>query len=189
MARRGLYASSVGLRLGLWTWAWQLFEAHPVIGVGTGDFESTVNELPAFQAAVSRAIEIGRVEGRAADDAAILDYLSRGHAHSTYLHTLAQLGLIGAAALAALLLLVLRHCARDEADHVYADGTLFVVLAWMIGAQFDCYELNGHLFELLGLAIAATWPYRPPVAAPFFRLGPHGPALTDEDPQETNPPC
>jgi O-antigen ligase len=185
-----IYWSSAGLRIGLWKWAWEVFEDHPVIGAGIGDFGLEYERLPDYKEAQARATESSFVDivpgyleakARGEDVTALpryergrreaaerLDILERDHAHSTYLHTLARLGLVGAALLAIVLVMALRQAwrapaAHPPAAHPYADGTFFVILAWIIGAQFDCYDLNGHHLGLLAFAIALSLPYRPAV--------------------------
>jgi O-antigen ligase len=89
-----------------------------------------------------------------------VEYLSRDHAHSTYLHTLANQGAVGLGLLVLVLLALLRQCWRDRPDHPYSDGTLFALLCWIVGAQFDCYELNGHQLGLIAFIAGLTLPGR-----------------------------
>jgi hypothetical protein len=44
----------------------------------------------------------------------------------------------------------------------------FVLLGWLIGTQFDCFNLNGHLFGLLGLVMACTLPGRAPASGVMY---------------------
>jgi O-antigen ligase len=73
-----------------------------------------------------------------------------------YLHEAATTGLVGTALmLAALGLCLGRLRLRPGAPaHPYADGTLFVLAGWLVGALFDCYQLNGTMFGLFGFIAA-----------------------------------
>ncbi len=177
-----VYWTSTGLRLALWGWAWEVWKTSPIVGVGAGDFPSEYPELASFKAAAAIAREqslIEEVPGYAEAKAAgqdvtklrfyrrgerhaanRLDYLLRGHAHSTYLQTLAAQGLIGLVLLAIMLGVIARQCWRDRTDHPYSDAMLFVLVCWVVGAQFDCYELNGHQLSLLALIATFTMPGR-----------------------------
>jgi O-antigen ligase len=139
------YSTSAGLRIGLWKWSWEIWQESPLLGKGEGSFLTELREEPEYAEAVAR---VGREIGR-------------DHAHSTYLHTLAMTGIVGFTLLLAMLGLAVWRAARDPADHPYADGHLFVVVTWLIGAQFDCYHLNGHQFGLFAVVVAFTLAGRP----------------------------
>ncbi len=192
------YWSSTGLRVGLADWALDIFSESPIVGAGAGGFRKRYKQLDAYTDAVARAEHASFVERVPGYEQALVDgadvtalaqyeqgrveackrskYMHRGHAHSTYLQTLATQGLIGAAILVAMLLVLLRSAWIQGRDHPYAEAILFCVLAWMIGAQFDSYHLNGHLLGLLALLIAATLPHRP---APRYEWA------ADDDPTPT----
>jgi O-antigen ligase len=177
-----VYWTSAGLRLGLWGWAIEVWRDSPIIGVGAGGFPGEYQQLESFKRACENAREramIEQVPGYAEARAAgrdvttlrayrrgereyewRLDYLMRGHAHSTYLHNLASEGAVGLVLLLAVLLIIARQCLRDRADYPYSDAMFFVLLSWVIGAQFDCYELNGHQLGLLTMIAALTLPGR-----------------------------
>jgi hypothetical protein len=132
----------------MWEWAWRFFADHPVRGIGAGSYRQAVRESPEYRAAVEEHAGSGRK-------------IARDHPHSTYLYALACLGMIGGAILLAWMLIVVHRCWSDPPDHVYADGTLAALVTWLIGAQFDCYNLNGEEFGLLGLIISVTLHARP----------------------------
>jgi O-antigen ligase len=174
--------TSAGLRLGLWGWAMETWRTSPIIGVGAGDFpaayqsldsfrsactiateQAMEHEIPGYAAAKAAGEDVTRLKGhRRGQRLAVsrVEYLTRDHAHSTYLHTLASQGVIGLALLLIVLALIARQCWKDRRDHPYSDGMLFVLLCWVAGAPFDCYELNGHQLGLLALVIALTLPGR-----------------------------
>lgn len=143
------YATSTGLRLKLWSWALQFWRDAPVIGIGAGSYKSAQYENAEFQRLVAEHPE---------DE----DYLARHHAHQTYLHVLCCTGLIGAVLMAAVLLIVITRAWKDPADHLYADGTFFALVGWLVGANFDAYHLNGHLFGLFWFLAAITMTHRLP---------------------------
>lgn len=177
-----VYWTSAGLRLGLWGWALEVWRDSPIIGVGAGGFPAAYQQLDSFKRACENAREqamIEQVPGYAETKASgrdvttlrafrrgereyewRLDYLMRGHAHSTYLHNLASGGAVGLALVLAVLLTIGWQCLRDRPDYPYSDAMFFVLLSWAIGAQFDCYELNGHQLGLLMMVAALTLPGR-----------------------------
>ncbi len=77
-----------------------------------------------------------------------------------YLHQLATAGILGGLILLAVVGLSLRRSFLDPPDHLYADGTLFVLISWLIGGVFDAYHLNGHMFGLFTFIVALTLCHR-----------------------------
>ncbi|MHC4101472.1 MAG: O-antigen ligase family protein, partial [Planctomycetota bacterium] len=149
-ATSGDYETDVGERLTRWSAAWAVFLDKPVTGAGGGGYAHAREELG-----------YGMAPG------------SDPHAHSLYLHELATAGALGAGLLAAIIVLTLRRAAGDRSDHPYADGTLYVLIAWLIGAQFDCYQLAGNMFGLFTFIVALTLPQRAaPRPAPPSRTRP-----------------
>lgn len=141
------YATSAGLRLMLWTWAIRFWQDSPVIGIGAGAYREAQHADPDFQRLT---------EGSERDR----DYISRHHAHSTYLHVLACEGAIGALLMLTVFGLVAVRAWRHDDPHPYTDGVFFALLAWLIGAQFDAFHGNGHLFGLFWLFAAFALPWR-----------------------------
>jgi O-antigen ligase len=142
-AEQGNYRSDVALRMIHWRWAWRMFELAPIIGAGGGEFRRHAAEMPEYE-------ELVRARPAKAED------FARDHAHSTYLHVLACQGAVGGLLLLGTGVLLARAAWRARVGHVFADGTAFVLLAWLIGAQFDCLHLNGHTFGLLALTAAVS---------------------------------
>lgn len=139
----GHYDSDVGLRVGMWRWGREIWREHPIVGGGTGAFRSEQRQRPSWQALV-------------AQDPSSEARLGRDHAHNTILHVLATSGLVGAALLVAFLLVVLAASWADPRGSAARMGAPFVILSWLIGAQFDCYHLNAHLLGLLMLAVTVV---------------------------------
>jgi O-antigen ligase len=160
----GIYWTSVGLRIGMTHWAWDLFLEHPVVGLGAGEYKSAHRDHPDFKAVLARA----RTERHR-------DYMQRSHPHSMYLYSLASTGLVGGALLVGVIALVMRRCWLDAPNHVYADGTLFALISWLIGAQFDCYNLDGHRLGLFALIVAVTLPGRFAITPSAFSASPVNP--------------
>jgi O-antigen ligase len=146
----GAYETSVGLRVAQYGWAWDMFTRAPIFGLGAGGFRAALRDEPTYLEAIERA----------KGDPAVIDSLTRDHPHNTTLHVLATTGAIGGAFLLAVLVATLIDAVRDRPDHPYADGALFVVIAWMIGAQFDAYHLSGQYLGILMAAIGLTLPSR-----------------------------
>jgi O-antigen ligase len=136
-AASGDFESDTGERLARWSAAWAAFLERPITGAGSRRFTTAREEL---------------------------GHGSRGpgdlHAHSLYLHELATAGAPGALLLLAIIVLSVYRAARDRPDHPYADGTLFALISWLIGAQFDCYQLAGNMFGLFTFIVALTLPNR-----------------------------
>ena len=190
---RQVYWTSTGLRLGLWGWAIEVWRSAPLQGVGAGGFSVAYKQLESFKSAVETARQSSMIEEVAGYQQALAsgrdvtalrgyrrgvrlaeqryDYLTRDHAHSTYLHTLASQGLIGLTLLLVTLALIARQCWRDRPDHPYSDAMLLVLICWLVGAQFDCYELNGHQLGLLMLLAALTLPGRAKVRWRLSAIG------------------
>ena len=91
--------------------------------------------------------------------------LLRAHPHSVYLYVLACTGAIGGVLFLAVTISLIRQCWRDPPDHLYADGAFIVLIGWFIGAAFDCYNLNGHMFGILTMVVAVTLSGRRAVGA------------------------
>jgi len=147
----GIYWTSAGLRIGLWRWAWEIYREAPVLGKGAGSFQDQLDLHPEY-AAIRAKIRPGSSRE---------DWMTRDHAHSIYLQTLATRGAIGGFTLLLVIVLLIRRCALDRPDHPYSDAALAILVTWLVGAQFDCYDLAGHLCGLLGLLAAVTLPRRP----------------------------
>lgn len=146
----GDYGTSVGLRIGLWSWAWGMFRERPLVGHGLGSFRTGMIEQPSYRRAAERWPE--RAES----------YMQRDHAHSTYLHLLAVAGLPGAMLFVSMLMWTLIAAWRVPLVHPFDDGLLAAVILWMVTVQFDALHLNGHmmglLFFLVTLALPAARP-------------------------------
>lgn len=145
------YWTPIGLRIGQAKWAWELYADHPVRGVGLGSFKDAMRELDAYQKAEQRARD---------RDRDLIARMRRDHPHSMYLHSLACTGLIGTLLMVMVMVLLIIQVTRDRLDHPWAMGTIFVLIGWLIGALFDCHELNGHTFGLMGYVAAATLTHR-----------------------------
>lgn len=133
------YLTDTGRRLARWSQAWQILEDHPLVGTGAGGYG------PALRAR-------GRGELASSDQ----------DAHSLYLHEAATTGGLGLL----LGLVVLAGCARrafrGPPGDLYACGTRFVLISWLIGAMFDCHQLSGTMFGLFAVLLALTMPCRQP---------------------------
>jgi O-antigen ligase len=133
------YAGGVGNRSELWGAAWRMFLAHPIFGVGAGNFEL---ELPYYGV-----------------------YGVRTHANSWYLQSLAEGGLVLFGATIALVVTSIRALLqrpvlarlREQSPWVAAALAASVALALhQIVDDFVFYpKVGGAWFVLLGIAAAA----------------------------------
>lgn len=133
------YAGGVGNRSELWSAAWRMFRAHPIFGVGAGNFEL---ELPYYGV-----------------------YGVRTHANSWYLQSLAEGGLALFAATIAVVIASVRSFLarpwlprlREQSPWVAAALASSVALALhQIVDDFVFYpKVGGAWFVLLGIAAAA----------------------------------
>ena len=161
------YGNAVGLRVGLAGWARQIGAERPLFGQGAGSFETHLAELPDFQAAVDRITITEKEKAKGSEPLRKKvrerekkrlerkqDFIRRAHAHNSALHLYATTGLIGVALAGSLLLIIFVGAWRNRASGLFEAGTPFVVIAWLIGTQFDTFHLNGHLFGLICLCAA-----------------------------------
>ncbi|MCZ6836380.1 MAG: O-antigen ligase family protein [Planctomycetota bacterium] len=150
----GDYGTSVGLRIGLWTWAWDSFRERPILGHGLGSYRNQILKQPTYQIAAERW-------PRKAEN-----YMQRDHAHSIYLHLLACAGIVGATLFVIFLIWSLVAAWRMPRSQALNEGVLSILLLWMLTAQFDALHLIGHMFGLLmfliSLTLAATDQSDPP---------------------------
>jgi hypothetical protein len=79
------------------------------------------------------------------------------------LYLLSTTGIIGSLLFGAGVFTALRRAWRDPPNNLYADAAFFIMIGWIVGAQFDTYNLNGHLWGMFALLIALTMPKRPPL--------------------------
>ncbi|MCH7547208.1 MAG: O-antigen ligase family protein [Planctomycetes bacterium] len=145
----GDYGTSVGLRIGLWSWAWNTFREKPLLGHGLGSFREVMITQPSYMKAEERWPEHA------------VEYMQRDHAHSSYLHLLSSTGIFGAAFFVALLIMALIGAWRSPLDHPFADGVLPALVVWIIAAQFDALHLNAHMLGLLMFLVMLSLPVRP----------------------------
>jgi O-antigen ligase len=114
---------------------WRMFLAHPLTGVGPGNYTIA---YPAFAVGTW--------------------YASRGHAHNYYIHMLAETGVLGALAYLALLAGVVRQAIatlRAENGTIWRSAAVGCcgIIAAVIG--HDLFE-NLHVLSM-GIQLAAVW--------------------------------
>jgi O-antigen ligase len=114
---------------------WRMFSAHPLVGVGPGNYTPAYSHVAVFPW-----------------------YASRGHAHNYYLHMAAEAGLVGLLAYLALLGGVVRQVliARRRAISVFQRGAL-IGCCGIIAATAG-HEVFENLHALsMGVQLAAVW--------------------------------
>jgi len=113
----------IAIRLGAFRDALRIFRANPVTGSGLGTFDEVVYELP--------------------DPAADGVYRRNGwHAHNTFLHVLAETGVVGLLAWSAFWLVLLVHLARacrtaDASRRLDTLAALAVVVSFLLLSQSE----------------------------------------------------
>ena len=154
-----LTSNSTSGRSSIWTVGWRMVEAHPVIGVGSGNY--TVVE-PNYLSSAPGAIARG--------DLIVVTPLP---AHNIYLHILAEMGVVGLVLFLAVVMLALRAAVRavrlfevrgDRALEVLG-RTLVVALIGILAADFfvsDQYSKQLWLLLGMGPALLAIAQRQPP---------------------------
>lgn len=124
----------LGLRPQVWQLAWEVFTTHPISGLGAGTF---------------------RLMAQPFADLAGLEYSGTlrqivGTAHNTYLHHLAEYGLVTFLAEMAFLALILKHglAAFKNGLHRFEAGVLLVALTGLI-----LFGLFQHILYVTGIAL------------------------------------
>jgi O-antigen ligase len=108
----------IDMRLGVWAEAWQMFLAHPIVGIGVGTFDEVTYQMPGTKAN--------------------LDFHLNGwHAHNVPLHILTEAGLLGLAAWIFLWYTVLRTFAKawragDGESRLFSSAALASVIAFLV---------------------------------------------------------
>lgn len=136
---------NVSTRLVLWDIAWDMFLAHPIAGVGMGDYESGAEEM---------------LEGR--------EVLTTVDSHNVYLQILATRGLIGFIPFVIFWVVLLRELFRAKRRHdrgslewSYAVGAIGATVAILFGAltelNIDDEEVFIAFMFITGLARSAVY--------------------------------
>ena len=112
----------------IWEAGFPIFLEHPINGAGSGSFLATVK----FK---NRNVA----------------------AHNTYLTILVEVGLVGFALFAIILLMTLRHAIRQP--KVYATMWTAVVLIWIIGVFSINWEIRKHTWLVFSLVLVSAGLY------------------------------
>jgi O-antigen ligase len=135
-------------RTDIWRMGWRMVEAHPVTGVGSGNFSVSTIDYLLRPGATQRAIYI-------VDQPKV--------AHNIYLEVLAELGVLGltlfgliVAASVRSVLAAARASGRraDRESELLSRGLLLALLAMLVAAFFSSELFSKQLWILLALAIA-----------------------------------
>lgn len=147
-------------RLDIWYVAWQLFLRHPVVGVGSGNFENRSIDLlqrePGVQLVKSHLLNLAGVQ-----------------VHNDYLQALVEFGVVGALLYVVLLVTVWRSLARvgHRTWRAVSPDVLPQMLLGFVAASVFLSVLNNKLAWILaGLAAAAPRP--PPLDGRRHVAGP-----------------
>jgi O-antigen ligase len=135
-------------RSDIWKVGWRLVEAHPINGVGAGNFVTSTRLF---------LLKPGLIER----DDFILD--TPKVAHNTYLQLAAELGIVGLVLFLATVLFVFVFAARavreftragDIGMSVMAKAVIVALLGYLAGSFFDAREYASDLWLLMSLAPA-----------------------------------
>jgi putative inorganic carbon (hco3(-)) transporter len=135
-------------RTDIWRMGWRMVEAHPVTGVGPGNFSVSTIDYLLRPGATQRAIYI-------VDQPKV--------AHNIYLEVLAELGVVGLTLFAMVVvasvksaLAAARASGRrgDRESELLSRGLLLALLTLLVAAFFSSELFSKQLWILLALAIA-----------------------------------
>lgn len=120
--------SSVGLRLLFWKNSWEIIKENPVIGVGTGDFQT----------------EYAKVNNRNSPKMVVTD-----NPHNQYIMVLCQFGVLGLIFLLTIFFLQIRHAGTvdDQFKRVRLAFPVFFLVIMLSESYLMVYE-TGFLFSL-----------------------------------------
>jgi O-antigen ligase len=153
-----VYADNVtvgtGNRLELWKGSLLLFKRYPLLGVGTWNFQSAIEELIREKKVKEMPI--------------------RMHAHSIYLQALATRGITGFALTIGLFTALVAWGRREIRDHGGIGGYIIIVstVLMIVGGL---WEINIEINQFLAvycLMVGLIGPYGADRTSPFITLGP-----------------
>ena len=143
-----LTSGSTSGRADIWTVGWRMVEAHPLAGVGSGNYRIAAPGYLLYPGTITR-------------DDFIIDVPYA--AHNIYLHVLAEMGAVGLALLTALLVLCVGAAVRaigifrrrrERALEVMSRALVAVILASLVADFFVSEQYNKQLWLLLALCPA-----------------------------------
>jgi O-antigen ligase len=141
-------SGELSTRVDIWRAAANIWERHPFIGVGLGDFPTAYSELS--------------IPGKAFLPATV--FQPPPHAHNVFLQLLAEEGLLGLISFLAIIALGIRTTLRlrrksDRQARLIGSGLLAALLAFLVHNQFDVTledpQTGLYIFVLFGLIAAA----------------------------------
>lgn len=144
--REGDFSTDTGARIGMALWAAEAWESHPVVGVGTGGYQSWV------------LANVPRKNGQ--------ELRVHAHAHNALLHIAATGGLVGVSI--ALLFYgsavsSAMRCVPGDGPAGYRDGPAMALLGLGLVSAFDPIHLNAQTGALLAVLVVLRLPNRPSV--------------------------
>lgn len=176
----GDYRSDTGRRIAMWRWACDEFAAHPVRGVGAGGYKPWADATLETQRAERRE---ARRSGQPHASLPRLLPPPHAHAHSWPMHTLATLGLIGAAIMVVLVAAAFRSTlgrgaralAMPSADRAQQArrmrllslstdaGPPLALAGLTLAGLFDTIHINQQTANVLFILLALCVRFRPRV--------------------------
>jgi len=139
----GKLRGSMGRRLGMWKLSLDMFLDHPIIGVGTGDYEL-------------------EVERRTVGEWALLRKYNQPH--SIYFHALAMQGLLGIVALLSFFAVIVRESLRQMREgglgRILGLFALAVSMHYLIAGLSEAVLKIHVLVVMLGIVVGACFSWR-----------------------------
>ncbi len=157
--QHGEYRTDTGARIGMATWAMDLFKAHPVIGVGAGSFRPAAQALLA-----SRGIDPAT---QAVHD----------HAHNALLHIAATTGLLGLVPALGVIIFAFRNAwvlgtERASNSDGYEWGPAGALAGLLLVSVFDPVHINAQTSALLAVLLSLCPSFAPAAAErPIVKTG------------------
>jgi O-antigen ligase len=133
------FATSMGARVNMWIWAGRAFAEHPILGTGTGSYQTWVK---------AEQTELG------------IDLVKEPierNAHGAYVHIAATQGLVGLILFGALLTAVLIGAAPNASDiSTYQAGLFMAIVGVVIVGIFATYHLHTQTAAVLCTLVALS---------------------------------
>ncbi len=127
--------TSLGMRWQMAKYGLEIFQDHPLLGVGTGGISATMPEDR----------DIPGIPGG-----------SRVTLHNTYILAMATLGIPGLVLVLAVLAAGLWQAAPMAAGSLWAGGSFYGLLVWGFAAAGDAYQGSGNYLGALGFLLALS---------------------------------
>lgn len=151
---------NIVIRVFLWKYALRLFKKSPILGIGYGRFNDADLQFSGIPGVINFAVDGYRFDGCGIewDEGQLM--ISAGNAHNSYLHLLAELGIIGFALTMYLWWMMFRQCqpsaTTDPFSEAYCAGCQAAIVCLMTASLFG-HALGAPSGGILLTALAGAW--------------------------------